>query len=72
MTPEFLPESSPRYHTAKIKTKLTELVEHLRTDVDKVDDTKARVLFETTAEVLLGLRTAYDHYESGSEKAFRQ
>jgi len=32
---------------------------------------KAQVLFKTTAEVLIGLRTAYEYYESGAEQAMR-
>ena len=51
---------------------LTEVIDHVREDVDKVSEPKAQVLFETTAEVLIGLRTAYEHYETGSEKAMRQ
>ena len=34
-------------------------------------DKKAQALFETTAEVLTGLRAAYEHYETGAEKAMR-
>jgi len=64
-------ESDPRYHTTRIKGMLNDLINHVREDVGKVDDPKARVLFETTAEVLIGLRTAYDHYESGSGQAWR-
>jgi hypothetical protein len=64
-------ESDPRHHTAKIKTMLNELVTHLRDDVGKVNEPKARALFETSAEVLLGLVTAYDHYEEGSEPAWK-
>jgi hypothetical protein len=66
-----LPESDPRHHTAKIKGMLTDLINHAREDVGKIDDPKAQVLFETTAEVLTGLRTAYEHYEQKSEPAMR-
>ncbi len=34
---------------------------HVRKDVNKVGGQKARALFETTAEALKGLATAYDH-----------
>lgn len=33
---------------------------HAREDVGKIEDPKAQALFETTAEVLTGLITAYD------------
>jgi len=54
----------PRYHTRNIKARLTETIDHLRKDIEKVDDPKAQALFETTAEVLKGLVTSYEHYEA--------
>ena len=51
---------------------LGDLIEHLREDTDKFDEPKAQALFETSAEVLQGLRTAFDHYESGKERALRE
>jgi len=39
--------------------------------VAKVSEPKAQALFETTAEVLRGLATAYDHYEAKAEPAWR-
>ncbi len=65
-------ESDPRYHTANIKRMLTDMVEHLRDDVNKVDEPKAQALFETTAEVLNGLVTAYTHYERQAERAWQR
>jgi len=64
-------ESDPRHHTIKIRGMLADLREHLREDVGKVDDPRAEALFETTAEVLGGLITAYEHYERGAEEAWR-
>jgi len=66
-----LETSDPKAHAANIERMLTEVIEHVRSDVDRVDDAKAQVLFETSAEVLIGLRTAYQHYQGGSEKAMR-
>lgn len=65
------PETDPRHHTQKIQTKLESLIEHLREDVQKVNEPQARALFETSAEVLKGLKTAYAHYEQKSEAAWR-
>ena len=65
------PESHPYHHTTKIKAMLTDVINHIRQDTAKVDEPKAQALFETTAEVLRGLMTAYDHYEQKSEQAWR-
>jgi hypothetical protein len=64
-------EHDPRHHTAHIKQMLNDLVHHVREDVAKVSEPKAQALFETTAEVLRGLATAYDHYEAKAEPAWR-
>jgi hypothetical protein len=64
-------ESDPRHHTIKIRGMLSDVRDHLRHDVSKVEDPRAEALFETTAEVLGGLITAYEHYEHGAEEAWR-
>jgi hypothetical protein len=51
---------------------LTELIDHLREDLDRIDEPKAQALFETSAKVLTGLRTAFEHYERGTEKGMRR
>jgi hypothetical protein len=71
-TNEQAQESDPRHHSAKIKTMLTEVIDHARADVLRVEDPRAQALFETTAEVLLGLRKAYEHFEQKSEEAWRE
>jgi hypothetical protein len=65
-----LPESDPRRHTQKLKQMLRDTANHAREDVSKVLDPKAQALFETTAEVLLGLAKAYDDFEQKNEKAW--
>ncbi len=65
------PESDPRRHTANIKSMLTDAMNHAREDVGKIDDPKAEALFETTAEVLQGLITAYEHYEKKAGEAWQ-
>ncbi len=65
-------EDDPRHQTARIKSMLTELIDHSREDVAKVKDPKAQALFETTAEVLLGLRKAYEDFERQEEPAWRK
>ena len=66
------PESDPRHHAVNVGRRLDELIEHLRLDLGKFNQPKAQALFETSAEVLKGLRTAFAHYESQSESALRE
>ena len=61
----------PRVYAAEIRTELDELVEHLRRDVEHVDEPRAQALFETSAEVLVGLTQAFKDYDAGRERAFR-
>ena len=63
--------SDPRHHTIRIRGMLDDVRDHLREDVGKVEDPRAEALFEATAEVLGGLITAYEHYERGTEEAWR-
>jgi len=64
--------SNPAPHVDNVKAKLDELIGHLRKDVARIDEPKAQALFETGAEVLQGLRTAFDHYQKGSEPGMRR
>jgi hypothetical protein len=64
--------SDPLVHTQNVQQMLRELIDHLREDLDKIDEPKAQALFETSAEVLTGLRTAFEHYERGTEKGMRR
>jgi hypothetical protein len=63
--------SDPPVHAANIRAMLTDLAGHARRDVAKVDDPRARALFETTAEVLGGLERAFEHFEDQSEEAWK-
>jgi len=67
-----LSQNDSRYHTTNIQRMLTELIDHARQDSTKVSDPKAQALFETTAEVLTGLRKAFQDYEGRSEPAWKQ
>lgn len=66
-----LETSDPKAHTKNIKNELQKLVDHLRKDIGRVDDPKAKALFETSAEVLIGLKTAFTDYEEGEEEAWK-
>lgn len=61
--PKSLPENDPMRHTMQVRARLTELAEHLREDVQKVDDAGFTALFRTAAEVLAGLERAVAQYE---------
>jgi hypothetical protein len=54
-----------------IKLKLGKLRDEVREHANEAEDPKCAVLCETTAEVLTGLETAYDHYLNKSEKAWQ-
>ncbi|GLQ52852.1 hypothetical protein [Devosia nitrariae] len=62
----------PRYHTQRTQQRLQELIDHLREDIEEVDEPQFKAMFETSAEVLTGLKTAFQHYEQKSESAWRQ
>ena len=55
-----------------VTQKLNELIVHLRGEIPKLDGSKAQAVFETAAEVLLGLQTAFLHYQEGDEPAMRE
>jgi hypothetical protein len=64
-------ESDPRHHTAKLKQVLRDVANHAREDLGKVSDPRAQALFETTAEVMIGLQKAYQDFEDRSEQAWK-
>jgi len=61
----------PRYHTRRTQQRLQELIDHLREDIEQVDEPQFKAMFETSAEVLTGLKTALQHYEQKAESAWR-
>lgn len=65
-------EDDSRHHTSDMRKLLSAVIEHARRDVDEVRDPKAQALFETTAEVLTGIRKAFEDYELRNEPAWRK
>lgn len=57
---------------AKVHDMMCDLVSCLRSDVDKLNDPKARAMFEMAAEVVSGLATTFEHYHAGNEKTFQR
>jgi uncharacterized membrane-anchored protein YhcB (DUF1043 family) len=59
-----------KYLTDTAKS-LDDLARTLRQYIKEVDDPKAEALFETSAEVLKGLKHAYDDFLQSNEKAWK-
>jgi len=68
---EDLKTSNPLAHSQNIRGTLQEVSDHLRKDIDKVEDVRAQVLFEASAEVIDGLIKSFSRYEKVSEEAWR-
>ena len=64
-------DGDPIFHARKVRQRLEDTLTHMREDVEKVDDPRAKAMFETAAEVLLGLEKAFADYEEGVEPAWR-
>jgi hypothetical protein len=64
-------ESDPRHHTQKLKQTLKDTAQHAREDVSNISYPKAQALFETSAEVLLGLEKAFEDFEPKREEAWK-
>jgi uncharacterized membrane-anchored protein YhcB (DUF1043 family) len=65
-------EHDPRHHTQKMQKRLQEIKDHLRKDIEKVDEPQLKAMFETSAEVLGGLIKAFQDYEKKNESAWRR
>jgi hypothetical protein len=65
-------ERDPLHHTQKMQKRLQEISDHLRQDIEKVDEPHLRAMFETSAEMLGGLIKAFRDYEQKNESAWRR
>lgn len=63
-------ESDPHMHVQAVQHRLEETISLLREDIEKVDEPRLQALFETSAEVLTGLKKAYVDYEEKKEPAW--
>ena len=64
-------QSDPHRHVRNIQGRFQELIDHLRSDIEKIEDARAKAMFETSAEVLGGLKKAFRDYEAKNEAAWR-
>jgi hypothetical protein len=55
-----------------MQQRLQHTIDHLREDIEKVDEPQFKAMFETSAEVLAGLVKAFKHYQQKSESARRR
>ena len=65
-------DRNPQHHTQKMKRWLTETIDHLRGDIEQVDEPQLKAMFETSAEVLTGLVKAFSDYEEKNDSAWRK
>ena len=64
-------QRDPHRHVRKVAAQMQELIDHLRSDIEKIDEPRCKAMFETSAEVLDGLKKALHDYETMSEPAWR-
>jgi hypothetical protein len=59
-----------KVHSERVQHMLSQLVDHLKYDIQIVDSPRFQALAETTREVLGGLKRAYQHFDEANEKGF--
>lgn len=64
--------NDPKAHAKNMAKVLHELQEHLREDVQKIEDLRAKGLFETAIEVLGGLENAMNNYRTEFEREWSE
>jgi hypothetical protein len=64
-------DRDPRHHTRRMQARLQEMMDHLRADIDEVDEPQLEAMLETAAEVLGGLKKAFADYDRKTERAWR-
>jgi hypothetical protein len=60
-----------RVHVQNVSRMMNDMILHLRGDILVMDDPQAKALFEVSAEVLNGLKKAFEDYDTKSEDAWR-
>lgn len=63
-------ERNPLHHTRKMAALLKGAIDHMRADIEKVDEPQFKAMVETSAEVLGGLVKAFEDYEKKNEGAW--
>jgi hypothetical protein len=65
-------QNNPLHHTRQMSERFNELRDHLRADIEKVEEPQFKAMFETAAEVLGGLVKAFKDYEEKNERAWKK
>jgi len=65
-------QNNPYYHTQNMQKRFKDEINHLREDIQKVDEPQLKAMFETAAEVLQGLSNAFNDYEKKNEKSWKK
>ena len=63
--------SDPAVHSQHLQEQMSYLIEHLRSDIQRVHEPQFQALLETAAEVVSGLRTSFEHYNEHREPAWQ-
>jgi len=63
--------AEPEVHSAHIQQEIADLIDHLHRDIERVPEPQFQALLETSAEVLGGLRKAFEDYGRHAEAAWR-
>lgn len=54
--------ADPRVHCEHIEQQIDELIQHTQADIQRVTEPRFQSLLSATADVLHGLKLAYQHY----------
>jgi hypothetical protein len=65
-----LDPSDPRAQTALMEQRFKETIRELRSEIRTLQDSRAKALFETAAEVIGGLEKAFHDYDKRDELAW--
>ena len=57
-------------HVRKVAELFAQTAKSLRKEIERVSDPQGRAMLETAAEVLGGLHTAFQHYQTAAEEAW--
>lgn len=64
-------EKNPFYHISNMKKCFEKNIQHLRSDIEKIDEPQCKAMFETAAEVLEGLVKTFEDYQKKQEPAWK-
>jgi hypothetical protein len=63
--------SEPATHSTHLQQEIASLIDHLHRDIKRAPEPQFQALLETSAEVLGGLRKAFEDYGKHTEAAWR-